>query len=324
MDTFLTVLYVSVDDFRQSHPPEKSRPGPQTSLNPSEVVTLALFAQWARFASERDFYRFATSRLRDAFPTLPDRSQFNRLVRLNLDLIESLALHLPTLLGARGGGGGGGGGGGEYPCCFEAVDCSAIPVRDAKRRGEGWLAGYADIGWSSRLGWYEGFCLLTAVDPTGVITGFGFAPASTKDQPMAETFFALRHRPDPRLPSGGSAASSSEPCYYVVDKGFEGEERHQRWRNRYGARVICAPKRSSSKKKPWSKRLRRWVAGLRQIVESVYEKLHNAFGLARERPHDLTGLRARLAAKVALHNFCIWLNEHLGRPRLAFADLLGW
>jgi hypothetical protein len=35
-------------------------------------------------------------------------------------------------------------------------------------------------------------------------------------------------------------------------------------------------------------------------------------------------LRARLAARVALHNFCIWLNERLGRPRLAFADLLGW
>jgi hypothetical protein len=36
------------------------------------------------------------------------------------------------------------------------------------------------------------------------------------------------------------------------------------------------------------------------------------------------GLRARLAARVALHNFCVWLNEQLGRPRPAFADLLGW
>ena len=42
-------------------------------------------------------------------------------------------------------------------------------VRDAKRRGEGWLAGSADIGWSNRLGWYEGFRLLVAVDPTGVV-----------------------------------------------------------------------------------------------------------------------------------------------------------
>lgn len=66
------------------------------------------------------------------------------------------------------------------------------------------------------------------------------------------------------------------------------------------------------------------MAGIRQILETVYDKLFNAFGLWRERPHELSGLRARLAARVALHNFCIWLNGQLGRPRLAFADLLGW
>jgi hypothetical protein len=37
------------------------------------------------------------------------------------------------------------------------------------------------------------FTLLAAVDPTGVITGFGCA--STADQQMAETFFALRAHP---------------------------------------------------------------------------------------------------------------------------------
>ena len=42
---------------------------------------------------------------------------------------------------------------------------------------------------------YEGFTLLAAVDPTGVITGFGFGSASTADQQMAETFFALRAHP---------------------------------------------------------------------------------------------------------------------------------
>jgi hypothetical protein len=66
------------------------------------------------------------------------------------------------------------------------------------------------------------------------------------------------------------------------------------------------------------------VASIRQIVESTYDKLFNTFGLWRERPHELEGLRARLAARMALHNFCIWLNDKLGRPRLAFADLLGW
>ena len=87
-----------VDDFCQSLTQKERRPGPDASLSPSEVVTLAIFARWGRFASERDFYRYADAYLRNAFPTLPDRSQFNRLVRFRLELIEDTALHL-----ARGG-----------------------------------------------------------------------------------------------------------------------------------------------------------------------------------------------------------------------------
>jgi hypothetical protein len=65
--------------------------------------------------------------------------------------------------------------------------------------------GLADIGWSNCLRWYEGFHLLTAVTPVGVMTGFG--PASSKDQPLAETYFALRHHP----PSW-----AAEPCGNVL------------------------------------------------------------------------------------------------------------
>jgi hypothetical protein len=83
----------------------------------------------------------------------------------------------------------------------------------------------------------------------------------------------------------------------VADEGFEGEGNHGRWLDRYGARIIHPPKRNS--RNPWPKRLRRWVASLRQIVETVYDKLFNAFGLWWERPHELSGSRARLAARVA-------------------------
>jgi Transposase DDE domain len=304
VDTFLTTLYVMVDDFCQSRAP-KRKPGPEASLSASEVITLSIFARWSRFASERDFYRYADTNLREAFPTLPSRSQFNRLLRLHTQFLEAFALHLSAVLQRR-----------KSP--YEALDSSAMPVRDAKRRGAGWLAGYADIGWSNSLGWYEGFSLLAAVDPSGVITGFCFGAASSSDQQLAETFFAVRARPNPRLISVGSVSSGS----YITDKGFEGVENHRRWQQSYGAWVIHPPKRNS--RKPCSKRLRRWVAGIRQIIESVYDKLFNTFGLWRERPHELQGLRARLAARVALHNFCIWLNDQLGRPRLKFADLMGW
>jgi Transposase DDE domain len=304
VDTFLTTLYVMVDDFCQTQPPKK-RPGPEASLCQSEVITLTIFARWSRFASERDFYRYADGHLRGAFPTLPSRPQFNRLVRLYTQTIEEIAVKLGKMLE-------------DGFHAYQALDSSAMPVRDAKRRGHGWLAGEADIGWSNSIGWYEGFSVLAAIEPSGVITGFCFGSASTADQPLAETFFAVRANPNPRLISVGAAFSG----IYVADKGFEGTENHRRWLECYGAEVVHPPKRNS--KMPWSKRLRQWVASLRQIVETVYDKLFNAFGLWRERPHEIGGLRARLAARVALHNFCIWLNDRLGRPRLKFADLMGW
>jgi len=74
VDTFLTILYIMVDDFCQSRPQTEQHPGPEASLSPSEVLTLAIFARCSRFTSERDFYPYASSSLRDAFPTLPDRS----------------------------------------------------------------------------------------------------------------------------------------------------------------------------------------------------------------------------------------------------------
>jgi hypothetical protein len=73
-------------------------------------------------------------------------------------------------------------------------------------------------------------------------------------------------------------------------------------------------------KHAWPKPPGRWLSGIRQVVEMVNDRPLADFRLDTERPHDLGGLQARLAAKVALHNACLWLNRTLGRPDLAFAD----
>ncbi len=49
------------------------------------------------------------------------------------EIVEAFVLYLVALLDTR-----------KRPC--EALGSSTMPVRDAKRRGHGWLAGYADIG----------------------------------------------------------------------------------------------------------------------------------------------------------------------------------
>jgi hypothetical protein len=46
VDTFLTVLYVTVDDLIKNQPAATPRPGKASALCPSEVITLALFSQW--------------------------------------------------------------------------------------------------------------------------------------------------------------------------------------------------------------------------------------------------------------------------------------
>lgn len=305
IDLFVTAVFFFADNFCKEHP-LKPRPGPEWKLTASEAITLLLFSQWGRFSCEQDFYRFADTELRHAFPDLPSRPQLNRQWRSLHDQVCGFFSHLARLLDAE-----------KAP--YEALDAGPVVTRNAKRRGGGWLVGQANIGHSNRLGWYEGFKLLLSVTPKGVITGFGLASASAKDQPMAETFFYLRANPDPRIASIGETGNGQ---YYPVDKGFEGYKNHERWQKAYGAHVICPPR--SNSRKPWPKELRRWVASIRQIVETVFDKLLYTFRLDRERPHLLGGIRTRVAAKVALHNFCIFLNRQLGRPDLAFADLLGW
>src|SRR5512144_3361351 len=138
-DTFLTTLYVMIDDFCKSLLSPAQRGGAPASLTPSEVLTLALFGQWQRFSSERAFYRYAQRHLRGAFPTLPDRSQFNRLLRQQQETLIACSLHLVQRLQAQ-------------HCAYAVLDATAVPTRDAKRRRLGWLPGMAAIGWSNRLG----------------------------------------------------------------------------------------------------------------------------------------------------------------------------
>lgn len=314
-DTFLTALYVTVDDLcKMRDDAAPPRPGAPPALSASEVVTLALFAEWRTFPSERAFYRYAARHLRAAFPRLPTRAQLNRQVRAREPLIRAVFTALAARLVPT-------------PPPYEIIDTTAVPTRNVRRHGRGWLAGQADVGMSTRLGWYEGFHLLTTVTPRGVLTGFGFGPASAKDTLLAETFLAARHgaRRGPNAAPPGAAALATGPtcpAYYLGDGGFEAGERQRRWWHWYGTALIAPPRRSA--RGSWPPPLRTWLATLRQLVETVYAKLHDVFRLAVDRPHALSGFRARLAAMAALHNFCIWMNRQLERPDLAFADLVDW
>ena len=181
-------------------------------------------------------------------------------------------------------------------------------TRNKLRRGLGWLSGEADIGHCTRLGFYEGVRLLLCCTPTGAITGFGIGPASTNDRVLANTFFAARVHPTPALPSVGHAVSD---CY-LADMGFGGRNREQAWRTELGVTLICPPQTGS--KRAWPKPWRRWVAGIRQVMETVTDRVLVPCGVDRLRPHALRGLQARLAAAIGLFNACVGSTVPISVP----------
>ena len=140
VDTFLTTLSVMTDDFCKTSLPLEPHPGPHAALTRSEVVTLAIFGQWQGLGRARRFYRDAPRHVRAAFPRVPTREQCNRQGRQEHEALGACLLPLVQLLAAQ-------------QCPYEALDSSGIPTRDAKRRGAGWLPGWAAIGGSNRLGW---------------------------------------------------------------------------------------------------------------------------------------------------------------------------
>ena len=302
-ETVVIAVYVMVDDFQRAElPPVARRGGQQPALSRSEVLTLGLLSQLACFPSERAFHRFAVAQWRHLFPRLPHRSQLNRAIRAQATALAAFgrccARHLDALTA-------------EY----EVLDCTAVPLRASTRRGVGAMPEVAARGKSLRLGWFVGVRLLIAVTPSGVVTGWGFAPGNEQDRSLTDALLAERAAPRQQLASAGRAASGG----YLADTGFAGRAARARWLA-LGADVLAPPQEESRER--WPPAARAQHRRKRQIVETVFARLHGAFRLDRDRPRSLGGLWARLAAKIALSNALIRLNAEAGRPGLRLTGLV--
>ena len=86
LETFLTALYVIVDDLYQSQikPCMPVFGGPPAQMSDSEVLCLGLAAQWRSgvpWKSERGIIRYVRKHLGHLFPTVLTQSAFNRRLR---------------------------------------------------------------------------------------------------------------------------------------------------------------------------------------------------------------------------------------------------
>jgi hypothetical protein len=294
LHSFLVSLYVLVDDWWQEHHPSSARkkPGLPVLLSDPQLITLAILAQWPRFRSEREFWRFAWAHLRPYFPNLGTQGQFNRRVRaLELELRALQRIFAGEIA--------------EASTLYRLLDTTLVPAMVRVRASrKGLFAAQASFGRSaSKTEWVYGFKVALVVDPKGVVSAFGLAPAACDERPIGEALIA-------------------EDLHeaYLAHKGFTGVEWERDWLERYGALVAATPKDDS--RRAWSKADRRWASGKRQIIEGVIGQLKDFFGLERHRAKTLGGLLRPLAAKVAAYTCAQRINDSLGRPLRHLADLL--
>ena len=86
LETFLTTLYVRVDDLYQQviAPQMPAAGGPEPKLSDSEMLCLGLAAQWRSgvpWKTERGCLRYVRKHLHAMFPGLTSQSAFNRRLR---------------------------------------------------------------------------------------------------------------------------------------------------------------------------------------------------------------------------------------------------
>jgi hypothetical protein len=263
------------------------------------VLALALLGQLGGFASERAFHRFVDAEWRHLFPRLPSRVQLNAAVRGQAGALVAFGRACARRLDA-------------LTAEYEVLDCTAVPLRTAKRRGVGAMPEVAARGTSGRLGWFVGVRLLVAATPAGAITGWGIAPGNEQDRSLADALLAERAAPEPALPGVGRPASG----VYLADSGFAGREARARWGGAGRRRPGAAPARQ---RRPLAE------AGPVPAPPQAPDRRDGLRAAARgvppgARPSPLLGRAAGPHRRqVALSNALIRLNRDAGRPGLTLA-----
>lgn len=325
LETFLTALYVIVDDVYQTHirPQMPVCGGPSALMSDREVLCLGLAAQWRSgvpWKSERGIMRDVRKHLRPLFPTLLTQSAFHRRLRRlwgAFILIQNAVAEALT-----------------DASDYDIMDGFPIPVAHGARSfSPGWLADIARIGKGGNDRYFYGVRMMLVINQHGVATGWALASGNVQERWVAELLCSPRaglprvqgpldgqtHQPTVPPPTEWMAvlpscgAVSHKPI--LSDSGVRGEEWLTPWATAY-----AAPGCPLSTAAPGAQR--RWWSAARQVVETTFANVSESFGLKYPDAHTGWGLLMRVAAKVAAYNLGSILNRLFGRPDFAFATLI--
>jgi len=296
VETLLTVIFVLVDDWYQSHAGRflQGKRGAKPTFSDSELITLLLAMDYFPYPGETQYLEYIRANHLALFPTLVDQSQFNRRARSLRLLVEEFRKYWMIHLGAT------------QERAF-LLDTKPVPVLSYKReKRHSDFAGSAAYGvCTSRKMKYFGYKLVMITTFDGLPVAYELVPANTDERDAA----------DELLPLFGH-------CHIFTDKGFIDEDWQAQWARRQGVRVWNVKRKNQQPQNPPA--FDRWLTSVRERVEGAFNEIRNT-GRDLERLFRKTvlGVCTHVILKVTSHTLKVALRRffHIDVQTFSTEDL---
>lgn len=291
-----TYVYVIVDElYWPLAAPADQRPGPRAAFTDSEVITLTLVAELLELDAETRFLAYVQRNHRTLFPLLPERSRYNRrrrqLIEVTNRIRGGIMARLWRVLEAEG----------QDLCVIDSLPVPVVGYHHAVGAHRWW--GEADFGRvPSKKQRIYGFKLHLLISHSGLILDFALAPANHNDGKLAPQLLA-----------------DKAGLTVLGDKGYVNGPLQVDLAAR-NALTLLTPKRKNQHDQ-LPEALTQAINHFRQIIETINSQLVGQFHLQQNRAKSLSGLCARVQAKLTAHTVGLYLNYLLGRPLRALMDL---
>jgi hypothetical protein len=291
-----TYAYVIVDElFQVSVLPYDHRPGPRSTFTDSELITLTLVAELVGLDDETVFLDYVARNHLALFPLLPDPSRYNRrrraLGEATNTIRRQLLGFLLTLLPAD-----------ERPLCV--LDSLPLPVVGFHHaRGQHRWYGWARYGYNAtKKQAFYGFKLHLLTTADGIITDFALAGAHLTDGTFSDQL--LRDKTD---------------LLALGDKAYINGQLQGELHELHGVTLLTPQRENQQVQLPEG--LGRLVSHFRQMIETINSQLAGQFAIETNKSKSMSGLLARVMAKLAAHTLGLYLNVITGQPLRALAAL---
>jgi hypothetical protein len=291
LDTFVTALYVTIDDTLRNArtAPMAPESGLVPKLSDAELLTLAVLQALLGFTSETRFLRHAEVHLRAWFPYIPHRSGYNKRLRKAEGQLRAVIRLLASDTELWD----------DDTWVMDSTPVECGRSRPTVKRPD--LAGWASYGYcASHSRWFWGLRLHLVRTPAGLPVAFALANPRIDEREVARDLFEA----EPTLVRAGQRI--------LADKGYRSRESEQ-FLGEHGVELI-RPAHKGDRNRDSTPLLK----PLRQLIESVNATLKTQLDLERHGGRTPGGVLTRVLQRLLALTAAIWHNSKTGqRPLLS-------